>query len=106
MPLSYPFLSVISSSEVILTVIVHPRSHRKIAVIHSDSFHVYLVEPPEHGKANKALLKFLSKTFHLPSSSFSIVSGATSKVKRISITHPDVLDVVSSVLQQLYESQS
>lgn len=40
---------------------------------------------PEDGKANKALLKFLSKAFKYPISYFSLESGATSRIKQIKI---------------------
>lgn len=38
---------------------------------------------PEDGKANKALVKFLSKEWGVPASSLSIVSGETSRYKRL-----------------------
>lgn len=41
--------------------------------------------PPEKGKANSALLSFLSKLFSVPLSSCSILSGHTSSKKKISI---------------------
>ena len=41
---------------------------------------------PENGKANKAVIKLLSKVWRLPVSSFSIVSGVTDRTKRIAIT--------------------
>ena len=38
---------------------------------------------PEDGKANKALLKYLAKEWNVPVSSLSVVSGETSRYKRI-----------------------
>ena len=99
MPSSYSFLSIINSDEIVITVIVHPRSGRKKAVFDQEEFHVYLVEAPEQGKANKALIKFLSKFFKLPSNCLSIISGTTSKIKRINIRAPKVADKVITVLQ-------
>jgi uncharacterized protein len=40
---------------------------------------------PEKGKANAALIKFLSKTWRLPKSAFSIISGETSRNKALKI---------------------
>lgn len=40
---------------------------------------------PEKGKANEILLKFLSKSFNLPISRFSIFKGQTQKTKVIKI---------------------
>ncbi len=42
--------------------------------------------PPEDGKANKALVAFLAKSWRLPKSSFSLVSGQSSRLKVILIT--------------------
>lgn len=42
--------------------------------------------PPVDGSANKALLKFLAKSLNLPKSAIRIQSGATSKLKRLTIS--------------------
>lgn len=42
-----------------------------------------ITAPPEDGKANRAVLALLSKTWNVPVSSLSIVSGETSRYKRI-----------------------
>ena len=41
---------------------------------------------PEDGKANKALIKLLSKAFKCPKTSLSIVSGATDRTKVIALS--------------------
>ena len=41
---------------------------------------------PEDGKANKALIDFLAKSWKLPKSSFSLLSGQTNRHKVILIT--------------------
>jgi uncharacterized protein (TIGR00251 family) len=38
---------------------------------------------PEKGKANKSIVKLLSKTLSIPSSRFKIVAGDTSSLKKI-----------------------
>ena len=40
---------------------------------------------PEGGKANKALIKLLAKTWRLPKTSFSLLSGATARRKTLLI---------------------
>lgn len=45
---------------------------------------------PEDGKANKALVKLLSKTLKVPKSGIEIVAGATDRNKKISL--PDCAD--------------
>ena len=41
---------------------------------------------PEDGKANAALIKLLSKTFHVPQSQITLVRGATSRIKQVEIS--------------------
>lgn len=41
---------------------------------------------PEDGRANKALIALLSKTFGVPKSSFQVMQGETSRLKVILIT--------------------
>lgn len=46
--------------------------------------------PPEDGKANKALVALLSKTFRIPKSSIRFVSGETARKKILRIdTDPE-----------------
>ena len=41
--------------------------------------------PPEGGKANAALIELLSKSWRLPKSRLSIVSGATARTKKLHV---------------------
>lgn len=46
---------------------------------------VHVAAPPEDGKANKELIKFLSKAFELPKSSILLKKGETSQHKQFII---------------------
>ena len=46
---------------------------------------VRITSAPEDGKANKALIAFLSKQWHIPKSALSLVSGETSRYKRLAV---------------------
>lgn len=46
---------------------------------------VKIAAPPEDGKANKELLRFLAKTWRIPKSCISLLSGDTSRHKRLKI---------------------
>ncbi|MFO1243216.1 MAG: DUF167 domain-containing protein [Rickettsiales bacterium] len=46
---------------------------------------VRVAATPEQGKANLELLKFLAKSWNVPRHSLEIVSGETSRFKRIRI---------------------
>lgn len=43
--------------------------------------------PPEDGKANKALLKFLAKTFDVSVNNVKIISGNKNKIKLVKISN-------------------
>lgn len=46
---------------------------------------VYLTAPPVEGKANKALIEFLSKHFNVPKNRITIIRGIKSRHKTISV---------------------
>jgi uncharacterized protein len=70
----------------LLKVRVQPRaSCNRIAGLHVDALKVSLTAPPVDGAANQACLKFLAKSLQLPRSSLEILSGHTSRTKRILI---------------------
>jgi hypothetical protein len=46
---------------------------------------VKIAAPPVGGKANKELIAFLSKRFHIPASNILITSGKKSKIKLVKI---------------------
>ncbi len=49
-------------------------------------YRVSVTATPENGKANKAVIKLLSKEFGLPKSAFTIIRGETSREKIIEIS--------------------
>lgn len=52
---------------------------------------------PENGKANAALVKLLSKTFHLSKSQVVLIRGGTSRIKHFK------MDIDSSKLEEVIE---
>jgi uncharacterized protein YggU (UPF0235/DUF167 family) len=44
-----------------------------------------VTEPPESGKANAAMIALLAKSWRLPKSAFTVLAGATSRLKRVHI---------------------
>ena len=53
---------------------------------------IKVAAPPEDGKANKELLKFLAESWGVPSSRLELAGGATGRHKRLKI-HDDALAV-------------
>lgn len=70
----------------IIQVKVVPSSGRsKWAVDKSGILKAYLKSPPEKGLANEELVKTVAKALKIAQSDVAIISGATSRIKRIKI---------------------
>ena len=83
---------------VILTIRAIPRtSKNEIQGLHGDALKVRLRAPPVDGKANEALLDFLSKTLGVPRRQLALVSGQTSRQKRIAVTGIPARTVASAL---------
>lgn len=48
---------------------------------------IRIAAPPEKGKANAELIKFLSKHFNVPKKGITIISGKSDPVKLVKIIH-------------------
>lgn len=71
---------------VVLTVRVTPRSSRsRIDGPRGDALKIRLDAPPVDGRANEALLEFLSDQLHVPRRDVVLLSGATGRTKRVLI---------------------
>ena len=57
----------------------------KIVSIGEREVCISVTAPPAEGKANKALVKFLSRTLDLPKSALEIIRGETSRIKLVKI---------------------
>jgi uncharacterized protein (TIGR00251 family) len=81
-------MSIISETDngIIINIRLIPRaSANKITGILDNAIKIRLQAPPVDGKANKALIKFLSKLFKIPASHITLISGETNRNKRILI---------------------
>jgi uncharacterized protein (TIGR00251 family) len=81
-----------------ITLNVHPSSTQKKILITEHAFDIYVKEPPDKGKANKAVIKFLAKYFDVPSSSFSIIKGHKSKIKILTVTEDKMEEVKKTII--------
>jgi len=79
-----------------LGVRVIPNSSRcEICGVIDENLKIKLDVPPVDGKANEKLVKFLSKTLNIAKTNISIISGETSKNKKIFIKgNPDELQII------------
>ena len=77
----------------IITVKVLPKSSQNSVVgWENEMLKVKLNAPPDKGKANAALIELLSDYYSVPKSSIEILSGHTSRIKRVSIAQKEVKD--------------
>lgn len=80
-----------SDAGVLLRVRLSPKAAcNAVTGLHQDSngracLKISVTAVPEKGKANKALIRYLSKEWKLPKSAFEIVGGATDRDKSIHI---------------------
>lgn len=91
----------------IIEVKVNPSSGKLAASLDKTGvIKIYLKSAPENGKANKELIAFLAKTLGIPQANLLIVSGMTSRKKKIKIdfplTYDDVLSKLGCAVQKTF----
>jgi len=70
----------------VLTVHVVPRASRsEIVGEHNGALRVRIAAPPVDGAANKELIRLLAKTYGVAKRDVTVVSGESSRVKRVRI---------------------
>ena len=78
-----PFLTDTPAGAV-LNLRIIPRAHKNaIQGEHGDALKIRLCAPPVDGAANAALIEFLADTFSLPRARVQLLSGQTSRNKRV-----------------------
>jgi len=84
---------------IIMNLWIIPRASKNaIQGLHGNALKVRIQAPPVEGKANQALIKFLSKQWHVPRANIEILSGETGRQKRV------LLHKVSDSLRQQLRS--
>lgn len=70
-------------SAFVLRVKIQPNCSKNEIIERDGQIKVKLTAAPIEGKANKALIEFLSETFKVPKTSITIVKGETSREKTV-----------------------
>ena len=84
----------VAQEPALLAVRIQPRaSKNEIVPMEGGTLKIRLTAPPVDGAANEALVKFLSDVLGIAKSRVEIVSGETSREKRIKITGMSIADV-------------
>ena len=87
-------LCSITGNGIILNLHIQPRASRnEVCGIQDKALKIRLTSPPVDGAANKLCCEFLAKLFGVSKSSVEIISGETSRHKRVRITGADHLEL-------------
>lgn len=88
------WLNRAADGSVILTLHIQPGAKKtEITGLHGEALKIRLAAPPVDGKANAALIAFLAKACGVSKSSVELVSGDTSRAKRVRVTGADTATV-------------
>ena len=112
MPVSSPAMNrpehtlcSVSGDGIILNLHIQPRASKcEVCGVQGDALKIRLTSPPVDGAANKLCREFLAELFHVPKSAVDIISGETSRHKRVRITAGDPVRlkrIVDSVLTKI-----
>ena len=69
----------------------------------TDYIKINVISPPEKGKANAELIKFLAKSLKIAKSDFTIISGELDRYKKILITSKS--DFIEKAVNKLIEKE-
>jgi uncharacterized protein len=71
----------------ILDIYVQPGAKKnEIVGLHNGALKIKIKAPPEDGRANEELIKFLSEVLGIPQRQISLISGLKNRNKKISIS--------------------
>ena len=81
-------------ADAVLTLHIQPGAKRtELAGLHGEALKIRLAAPPVDGRANDCLIAFMAKTLDVAKSRVELLSGASSRAKRIRIQGMDAESV-------------
>jgi len=93
-------LCTVNGDGIVLSLHIQPRASKsEVCGVQGAALKIRLTSPPVDGAANKLCREFLADLFQVPKSAVEIVSGETSRHKRVKITGGD-----TARLQQIVDS--
>jgi len=91
------FASQLGSDVLIRIKAVPGAARSQIAGVLGDRLKVRVAAPPEHGKANAAIIKLLANALGVSAGKIRIERGHTSQVKTVRLEQADVNDVLNAL---------
>lgn len=85
-----PSICNLTEGGIILTLHIQPRaSKNELCGVQANALKIRLTSPPVDGAANKLCREFLADLLDVPKSAVEIISGETSRHKRVKVTSAD-----------------
>lgn len=86
---------------VTLTLHIQPGAKKtEVAGEHGEALKIRLHAPPVEGQANALLIAFLARRLGVPKTAVTLISGATSRAKRVRVAGLDVVQVRQKLFDQ------
>ncbi len=92
-------LSVVDGGIVVYVKVQPNASKERVVGEHAEQIKIAVTVAPEKGKANKAVIKTLSKWLGVKSSDIQILSGETSRDKKVLVRNMTEEDLNKSMLR-------
>ena len=90
--------TVNDDGSILLSVHAQPGAGRSAIVgRHGDAVKVKVAAPPEHGKANDAIVEMLAQHLGLKAAQVELVSGASSRTKKVRIAGVEEEEVAAAL---------
>lgn len=95
-----PYLQQEKSGTLLLHLRIQPNASRsEIAGRHGQRLKIRLQSPPQDGKANRELIRFLSKTLGIKKSCLDLIHGQTSRDKTVRLQDITVDQLLAAINQ-------
>lgn len=76
-----------NSAGVVLSLHIQPGAKRSEVVgLHGEALKIRLAAPPVEGKANACLLRFLAERLNVAAARLQLLSGQSSRAKRVAVS--------------------
>lgn len=80
----------INKNDINLSILAKPNSKKTaVTAINEQGLNISIKEKPDEGKANQALIRFLSKQLKLPQRDIELKQGHKSRIKRVVIPYSE-----------------